>query len=695
MKNLIFIWICLILAIPCQGRTITVDDDGPADFSNIQAGINDASDGDTVIVAPGTYTGPGNRDIDFLGKAITVRSTDPNDLNVVAATIINCNGTPNEPHRGFYFHNDEDANSVLAGLTITNGYAPEEFLWDHGWFAVGGAIFCYDASPTIAKCTISRNEANAEDDPFSWGGGGGICCLGENLTMTITDCHINENTAISLGGGILCVPLDGYFVVTISNCTITKNSAWVGGGICSRDGTTTIITDCTIQGNSARWGGGIKADRPTITNSYIIANSAIEDGGGIDSGSCGSGPILDNCIISGNLAGEYGGGMHGAPQTMTNCTFSANSALNGNALASRAGYCLNALSTNRPQITNSILADGGDEIIGRITVTYSNVQGGYPGQGNIDVDPCFVNPGFWELTRDLISFWEFDEGSGATAYDSAGDNDGTVYGATWTTGKFDGALSFDGTDDYVNVSHSNGLNPGTWWSFTVCGWIKPGTWYLVVGVRDGESGKVQLYLNDGQKIGELTDNTGDINYGGDLQIGGRTGASEYYDGLLDNVIIYSRALSDYEIQQLYQNGLNRYDYHLKSSGWRWDSEQQEWDFDRVTSQCIDAGNPGSPLGEELLSVPDDPNNEWGENIRINMGAYGGTAEASMPPYDWSILADLTNDGAVDFVDFTCMAAVYTDQNDQPAGDLDRDNDVDMADICLLTEDWLKETSWHE
>ena len=54
----------------------------------------------------------------------------------------------------------------------------------------------------------------------------------------------------------------------------------------------------------------------------------------------------------------------------------------------------------------------------------------------------------------------------------------------------------------------------------------------------------------------------------------------------------------------------------------------------MTSPCIDAGDPDSPLRNELLSVPRDPDNEWGENLCINMGAYGGTAQASMPPLGW-------------------------------------------------------------
>ena len=70
--------------------------------------------GVTVIVADGVYTGTGNRDIDFLGKAITVRSENgPNNC------VIDCNGEG----RGFEFRSGEDANSVLAGFTITNSRA--------------------------------------------------------------------------------------------------------------------------------------------------------------------------------------------------------------------------------------------------------------------------------------------------------------------------------------------------------------------------------------------------------------------------------------------------------------------------------------------------------------------------------------------------------------------------------------------
>jgi len=141
---------------------------------------------------------------------------------------------------------------------------------------------------------------------------------------------------------------------------------------------------------------------------------------------------------------------------------------------------------------------------------------------------------------------------------------------------------------------------------------------------------------------------------------------------------------------------NSGDYHLKSQGWYWHTGRKVWTWDEdETSRCIDAGNPGSPLGEELLTIPEDPPNDFGENLRINMGAYGGTAEASMPPYDWALLSDITNDGTVDFVDFAHLADIYLEQDEQLPADFDRDGDVDKADLLLLTEDWLKQTSWHE
>ena len=178
MRKAAFVFAWLFLAVCCQGRIITVDDDGPAEFDNIQAAIDDANDGDEIVIADGIYTGVGNRDIDFLGKAITVKSqSGPNNC------IIDCNGTEDDPHRGFYFHNNEDTNSVLDGFSISNGYGLDKEVWGKLWSA-GGAILCERSSPKIVSCVIEDNYAAVA---------GGILC--EHSKPAITNCTFRGNLA--------------------------------------------------------------------------------------------------------------------------------------------------------------------------------------------------------------------------------------------------------------------------------------------------------------------------------------------------------------------------------------------------------------------------------------------------------------------------------------------------------------------
>lgn len=134
------------------------------------------------------------------------------------------------------------------------------------------------------------------------------------------------------------------------------------------------------------------------------------------------------------------------------------------------------------------------------------------------------------------------------------------------------------------------------------------------------------------------------------------------------------------------------DYHLKNKGWWWDSDAHEWTLDNVTSKCIDASNPGSPLADEPIILDVDPLNILGENIRINTGAYGGTAEASMQPYDWLLLADLTNDGTVNFEGFASQANDWFESVSKQPGVLHHNGMVDIADLTLLKEDWLEQNS---
>lgn len=125
---------------------------------------------------------------------------------------------------------------------------------------------------------------------------------------------------------------------------------------------------------------------------------------------------------------------------------------------------------------------------------------------------------------------------------------------------------------------------------------------------------------------------------------------------------------------------NNGDYHLKSQAGRWDPNSEEWVPDGVTSPCIDAGNPGCLHGDE----PNDPN-----NTRINMGAYGGTAEASRSPASWRSIADLTNDFEVDFSDFEAFARYWLDNIQCAPSDLNRNGFVDFADLAVFADDWLR------
>jgi len=114
MRALLSLTIVALFDVSSFAATIQV----PGDQPTIQAGIEAASAGDTVLVASGTYTGDGNRDIGLLGKAITLKS----ETGLPEDCTIDCNGTAQEPHCGFYLDQSEGHDTLIKGFTITKGY---------------------------------------------------------------------------------------------------------------------------------------------------------------------------------------------------------------------------------------------------------------------------------------------------------------------------------------------------------------------------------------------------------------------------------------------------------------------------------------------------------------------------------------------------------------------------------------------
>ncbi len=119
------------------------------------------------------------------------------------------------------------------------------------------------------------------------------------------------------------------------------------------------------------------------------------------------------------------------------------------------------------------------------------------------------------------------------------------------------------------------------------------------------------------------------------------------------------------------------DLHLKSQAGRWDPNSESWVADDVTSPCIDAGNPGCPVGDEPA-----PNGS-----RRNMGAYGGTAKASKSPADWRSIADMTNDWVVDSSDLRIYVDYWLESGRCLPSDFDRSQFVDFNDFAIFGLHW--------
>lgn len=253
----------------------------------IQEGIDKSSSGDAVNVAQGIYV----ENIHFHGRNILLRSTNPTDPAVVAATIID----GNDAGPVVTFLTTENPSCFLSGFTIRNGRA-----------ARGGGVCGNGGHATIQFNLIGLNEATAE-------GGGLWACdglvTGNIITRNsagdsgggisksygrIVNNMITQNSAESTGGGL------AESGEEIRGNTIRRNSADHGGGLYRCFG---LIQDNLISGNEAAFYGGGTYNCITLVNNTIVANSATAGGGGV-AGEMHVSAEIANCIIWGNEADE-------------------------------------------------------------------------------------------------------------------------------------------------------------------------------------------------------------------------------------------------------------------------------------------------------------------------------------------------------------------------------------------------------
>lgn len=601
MKKLLILSFFLTTAISSSAVIITVDWDGSGDYTTIQDGINAAVSGqDTVIVTEGIYV----ENISFGGKDIVLRSIDPNDPAVVAATIIDGNDLTSV----VTFDGTETSDCLLTGFTITGGkkgvpmyvdlqpeggdVEPGWIEWDPDlWVIDLIADFDDDFSATLDYgIPIDNGDWQTEYPP-------GPLMIADVLedgyrrfgVITLTFSNLNAgdyfivtyHVDMTHTGGVLSsfrVFVDGQiahnFAETVGRDSFVPVEGSIGFSFTS-NGTDDVVIE--FDGTAVH----PEDDEVWLNGFGLMGLGPLCGGGGIAGNSCSA--TITKCVIRNNWAND-GAGIYD---------------------------CDGLIESNiiRDNVAADILPPGPVGAIGS-------------GGGLYDCDGT--------IAKNTIS------GNGEFA------GGGLIH----CNGIITNNLLVDNTAVYGGaLCECNGI---------ISNCTAVGNPIVAIKSCSGTITNCIIWQNHLQLS--------------DCSIPSYSCIEDWTGGGIGNI----DAAPDFVDP-------NNGDYHLKSQAGRWDPNTESWVIDDVTSPCIDAGNPGCPLGDELS----DPN-----NVRINIGIYGGTAEASKTPVGWGLLADINNNWVVDFPDLLIFGSYWLDSGECIPSDLDRSQTTDSADFAWLSGEWL-------
>jgi hypothetical protein len=370
-----------------RADTYVVNPDGTGDFPTIQAAIDAAEDGDIIELTDGTFTGVGNRDIDYLGKAITVRSHsgDPE------VCIIDCQGSEAEPHRGFHFRRAEQDGSALMGVTITGGWPPSS--------PQGGAILCEaESCPNISSCIFSQNRGSA------------VLCL-DGSSVTLTGCLFTQNEG-NEAGALYCEACSP----TVSDCDFVENTAeWYAGAFCGSASSATL-SGCRFLHNTSPSSGAVTmyyGSEPVFRDCLFQSNWSGSHACGAMLLFCFVTGTIEDCTFVGNSTGNGGSTVGTGKMShlhMTGCTFWGNSAPNGAIIG--VGEIDGTIDNTVIAFSTEGQAAGGEH---PITLSccdlYGNAGGDWVGniadqygiRGNISEDPLFCDAENGDFTLQCTS----------------------------------------------------------------------------------------------------------------------------------------------------------------------------------------------------------------------------------------------------------------------------------------------------